>query len=244
VKRNDVPAWSALLLGPAALAADYFLLGLPVVRNGPATYVVLAVLIGVAVWALALRRSAIAILGLIAVLMSTGAHMASRTLLFRLPAHPPRAALGERAAELDLRNEMGEVEILRTLRHSGPLVLVFIRGSWSAFCRAELRGLARQIDKIHNAGAALAVVSGEPVETNRRLVESMDLPFHILSDPELKVTRQYVGVFAGSGPGGKDTAHPGTVVIDSHGRIKWISENHHLRYRTSPAEIAAQVRKQ
>jgi peroxiredoxin len=75
------------------------------------------------------------------------------------------------------------------------------------------------------------------------MAESMKLPFPVLSDPDLAVTKLYAGVHPKAGPGGSDQARPTTVIVGKDGAVKWVNQYDEVRSRPDPAELAAVLRK-
>ena len=71
----------------------------------------------------------------------------------------------------------------------------------------------------------------------------MGLPFPLLSDPDLEVTRKY-GLVHARGYLGHDVPRPTTILISKGDRvIRWIHAADHIRNRPTPDEIFEQLRK-
>ena len=70
----------------------------------------------------------------------------------------------------------GELEL-------GPVVLVFYRGDWCAYCNGQLASYARRFEEFEERSAEVAGVSVDPPQNNARMVGKLLLPFPLLSDP-------------------------------------------------------------
>ncbi len=72
----------------------------------------------------------------------------------------------------------------------------------------------------------LLAITSEEREAGTRFKESLELPFPILVDPDLRVIHAY-GVFHENEPKGRSIARPATFVLNSDGLIdyRYIGEN-------------------
>lgn len=86
---------------------------------------------------------------------------------------------------------------------------------------AELRGLGAINDELSNLGVKIVAVSVDPPKQSHRVVERHNLPFPILADEQLTLTRSLGLLHASAGPDGSDIALPAHVLIDKEGRIRW-----------------------
>ena len=68
------------------------------------------------------------------------------------------------------------------LLRSGPLVVSFNRGHWCNFCRLERLALAEIYPEIKRLGGELISIMPECAEPVRRLRETFDIPFPIVTD--------------------------------------------------------------
>ena len=65
---------------------------------------------------------------------------------------------------------------------AGPLVVSFNRGHWCAFCQLELLALAEIYPEVKRLGGELISIMPDRAESVRRLRETLDIPFRILTD--------------------------------------------------------------
>jgi peroxiredoxin len=86
-------------------------------------------------------------------------------------------------------------------------------------------------------GAAVAVVSVDPLDVSRKLVEDMKLPYPILRDADLAVSRRYAGLHPKGGPGETDIPRPTTLIIGKDGKVRSISQYSDARTRPDPEDL-------
>lgn len=82
-------------------------------------------------------------------------------------------------------------------------------------CREQLGKLPPRIQELTAEGAAVLGVSRDLPHDAARLTQELGLPFPILSDVYLEVSRAY-----GMKGEGMEMAELGYVIIDKHGRIR------------------------
>jgi peroxiredoxin len=92
-------------------------------------------------------------------------------------------AVGDRFPAFMLPDEQGEPFELRSELASGPLMLVFYRGDWWAYCNGQLVSFARDYEEFEERKVRIAGISIDPPSRNAAMVDKLDLPFHLLSDP-------------------------------------------------------------
>lgn len=102
-------------------------------------------------------------------------------------------------------------------------------------CRAELRGLAKRNDDFARAGARIVSITADTSDAARSLADK--LPFPVLPDPDLEVTRQYTAVHTQGGPRGTDVARPTTVVVGMDGRVRAVTMYDDIRLRPDPEDL-------
>jgi peroxiredoxin len=76
------------------------------------------------------------------------------------------------------------------LRH-GPLVMVFFRGRWCAYCNAQLAALQQVHSRIAAAGASLVAISPQTQKHSYMTRDMHRLRFPVLSDSGNQVARQF-----------------------------------------------------
>lgn len=153
---------------------------------------------------------------------------------------PPQTGLvvGDAVPDLRLLDEAGVEVSLKALSEQTTLV-IFFRGDWCIFCRAELAELQSNLPLFEAAGARIVGISIDPVKRNRRLVKKLGLGFRLLSDPDLKAINRF-GVRHGKGRRDLPMSLPAAFLL-SKGRVAWghIADNY--RVRTSPSELLERI---
>jgi peroxiredoxin Q/BCP len=94
------------------------------------------------------------------------------------------------------------------------VVLAFYPANFTKGCTAELQTFADQYDTLFGSDVVVLGVSSDSLKSHKRFAASLDLPFRLLSDPDLKVARKY----ASNGDG---RAKRTVFVIGPDGRIKY-----------------------
>ena len=95
------------------------------------------------------------------------------------------------------------------------VVLAFYPADFTKGCTAELQTFADQYDTLFGEDVVVLGISSDSLESHKRFAASLDLPFRLLSDPDLKVARKY----ASNGDGGR--AKRTVFVIGPDGRVKY-----------------------
>lgn len=213
---------------PAYLVLDHFRL-LPVaLKDRPWPQVVLGlVMIGVII-ALARRstdrgerRVAIsaAVLGTISIGSLSGAASAAYSL--------PRSELpiGRRLPDLPLIDEAGRPVSLASFR-GNPLVLIFYRGAFCAYCRKELVRLSEQAPPFMAHGVRIVAISADPPDVAHELKSTLGIAFRLLTDEDQRLAVDICGV----------NAHC-EVIADEGGIVRWVGLNDNWRTKLRPDVI-------
>ncbi|HJR50813.1 MAG TPA: peroxiredoxin [Gemmatimonadales bacterium] len=95
------------------------------------------------------------------------------------------------------------------------VVLAFYPADFTKGCTAELQTFADQYDTLFGSDVVVLGVSSDSLESHKRFAASLDLPFRLLSDPDLKVARNY----ASNGDAGR--AKRTVFVIGPDGRVRY-----------------------
>ena len=95
------------------------------------------------------------------------------------------------------------------------VVLAFYPADFTKGCTAELQTFADQYDTLFGEDVVVLGISSDSLESHKRFAASLDLPFRLLSDPDLKVARKY----ASNGDGGR--AKRTVFVIGPDGKVKY-----------------------
>jgi len=149
----------------------------------------------------------------------------------------PSVAVGDRAPDFMLKDQEGRDVRLSDLTDQGRVVLIFFRGKYCLACRAALRGLLPKLEDFKNSRVTVVAVGPmTPAEA-----KAFDLPFPVLSDPDLEATKKY-GLVHEKGLLNKDVPRPTTMLIDKERKIRWLRAETSLRIRPDPEEVFEQLK--
>ncbi|MGV3664558.1 MAG: peroxiredoxin family protein [Leptospira bouyouniensis] len=97
----------------------------------------------------------------------------------------------------------------------GPLLLVFIRGTWCPFCQIHLKNLSEWATSLNEKEGNVIVVSTEPIHVLKSWLNINPMNFIFASDSTLELS-QYFGVRIQP----NDFAQAATFLIDSNFTIR------------------------
>jgi peroxiredoxin len=104
--------------------------------------------------------------------------------------------VGDRAPDIRLRDQHGEIFDVATLRAKGPVVVTFYRGGWCPFCNLELKAYQAVLPRVAAAGASIVAISPEKPDDTVSTAEKNALSFPILSDVGQAVGKAFGVVYA------------------------------------------------
>ena len=141
------------------------------------------------------------------------------------------------------------------LFRSGPLVLVFYRGRWCAYCNAQLGALQEIHPKLAEAGASLIAISPQTQKHSYMTRDMHKLRFPVLSDQGNQVARKFGLVYRLSpemqtiyesimtklpgynGDQSWELPLAATYIVQSDGKLSWSRIDADWRRRPEPEEI-------
>jgi peroxiredoxin len=126
-------------------------------------------------------------------------------------------SVGEKVPYFELPDQQGYPWSLSGELEVGPVVLVFYRGDWCAYCNGQLASYARRFAEFERRGARVAGVSVDPPDDNARLVGKLRLPFPLLSDPRGELLRRLRLWDERAG-----VAKPSVLVLDRSGEVRYL----------------------
>lgn len=99
--------------------------------------------------------------------------------------------VGDQAPSFELYDGDGMMWRSEDFLRSGPLVIVFYRGRWCAYCNTQLAALQQVHEQIATAGASLVAISPQ-TQKHTYLTRDMHLlRFPVLSDPGNETARKF-----------------------------------------------------
>ena len=147
--------------------------------------------------------------------------------------------IGDKAPDFTLADSNGTQVSLADFA-GRRVVLYFYPKDNTPGCTRQACAFARNYDEFARRGIAVIGVSRDSVESHRKFAEKYDLPFVLLSDPELKVIQAY-GVWQEKKLYGKVSMGVvrTTFIIDGEGRIAAIMPK--VKPDTNASEILAMM---
>ena len=172
---------------------------------------------------------------------------AAATLTFSVGAAAQTPAVGGRAPDFTLNTPMGVAVHLADETRKGTVVLVLLRGYPGYQCPY----CVRQVHDFADHAAAfearktevLFVYPGPPADLDGHakefLAKQSGLPANIklVIDPDYSMTNQYG--LRWDAP--RETAYPGTFILDAHGTVRFEKISHEHGDRTSAEDILQQL---
>jgi peroxiredoxin len=98
---------------------------------------------------------------------------------------------GDKAPDFQLSDGDGMRWSSAHMLRRGPLVVVFYRGRWCAYCNAQLVALQQMHAQIATAGASLVAISPQTEKHSYMTRDMHQLRFPVLSDPGNEVARKF-----------------------------------------------------
>lgn len=165
-------------------------------------------------------------------------------------------AVGERAPEVSAVDAFETTEVaLADLWSAGDVLVVFYRGGWCPFCNHQLHTLTEAYEEFQRRGVTLVAISVDEPESGARTRASWEIPFPVLSDPDLVAHRAFrvleplddamverllghgMDVEASSGRTHHTIAVPALFLVDQEGVVRWSHADRDYRTRPSPQQI-------
>lgn len=138
---------------------------------------------------------------------------------------------GDKAPNFKVQDQDGNIIELKSLRGK-KVVLFFYPADNTPTCTVEACNLRDHYADLQGAGYEVYGISPDPVQSHKKFIAKQNLPYRLLSDPDLKVAKAY-GVWAEKQMFGRK--YMGilrtTFIIDPKGKIdqvftKVISKDH------------------
>ncbi len=171
-------------------------------------------------------------------------------------------AVGQVAPNFKADNYKGQPVALADYVKQGPAVLLFYRGGWCRYCRAQMQAYQEQLPAFTALGVSVVAVSVDTVPAAARFVEENNLGFEVVSDSSALTLDLYkvryqvpleladlykekygIDLEQASGRTDRIIAVPATYVIDQQGKILYAYVNEDYRVRPAPEDIIEFIRK-
>jgi peroxiredoxin len=148
---------------------------------------------------------------------------------------------------------------LENMLRSGPLVILFYRGRWCAYCNTQLAAMQAIHQQLALAGASLIAISPQTQKHTYMTRDMHKLRFPVLSDEGNVVAKQFGLVYRLSpelqavyesimtklpgynGDQSWELPFAATYIVQPDGKISWVRIDADWRHRPEPEEILQQV---
>jgi peroxiredoxin len=163
--------------------------------------------------------------------------------------------VGDQAPVFELPDGDGMLWRSENLLRSGPLVIVFYRGRWCAYCNAQLSALQEIYPKLAEAGASLVAISPQTQKHSYMTRDMHKLRFPVLSDQGNQVARKFGLVYRLSremqamyesimtklpgynGDQSWELPFAAAYIVQSDGKISWSRLDADWRHRPEPEDM-------
>lgn len=168
---------------------------------------------------------------------------------------------GEKAPSFELPDGDGNLWRSEDMLRSGPLVIIFYRGRWCAYCNAQLVELQKIHKLIAGSGASLVAISPQTQKHSYMTRDMHKLRFPVLSDagnlvarrfglvyrlsPELQAMYEsiYTRLPGYNGDQSWELPMPATYIVRPDGIITYAGVDTDWRRRPEPEEILPELPK-
>lgn len=166
---------------------------------------------------------------------------------------------GDRAPTFEIPDGDGMLWPSTDLLRNGPLVVVFYRGRWCAYCNAQLAALQQIHARIAAAGASLVAISPQTQKHSYMTRDMHRLRFPVLSDAGNRIAQQfglvyrvppelqamYESIFTRlpgyNGDANWELPLAATYIVGLNAVISYRRVNEDWRQRAEPEEILSQL---
>lgn len=167
--------------------------------------------------------------------------------------------VGSSAADGTLKDAGGKSVQLSDYWKRGWILVVFYRGGWCPFCNFQIRELTRAKPEFDERGVTPVLLSVDRVSEAAKTSAAYDIPYPVLSDPELGVHRGFrvlqqvddatlakyrefgIDLEASSGQKHHTIAIPSLFLIDKTGVVRFAHADRDYKVRPSTAQILAAI---
>jgi len=163
------------------------------------------------------------------------------TSVSKLGCHENNLGLkaGESVPEFETHTYDGKSITLGSLLQNGVLMMIFYRGGWCPFCNYQVRQITQAYAKFQQRNVTPVLISVDKTEGAALLQKSYQIPFPVLSDPELAAHNAFntviqvddahyekyknygIDLEAWSGTGHHKIAAPGIFLVSKDGEVLW-----------------------
>lgn len=139
--------------------------------------------------------------------------------------------VGEPAPAFSLPDSKGNAVALQDFQNKAPVMLLFYRGEWCAYCMDQLDNYQALLPELEKYDIQLLAISSDPVASLKNTQRRFGQNYIFLSDMDLKTTKKY-GIGNTS-----NLPHPALFLIDKKGILKWYYASTDFRVRPTADQV-------
>jgi peroxiredoxin len=180
----------------------------------------------------------------------------------RLGTLPPGmgVAVGQPAPDFTAADLNGSPASLSAIRQQrGAVLLAFYRGGWCPYCNFEIRELTKAFPQFKQKGVTPIAISVDKVDEAARTGATYEIPFPVLSDPDLHAHEAFrviheaspeevsrlkgfgIDIERSSGRAHHRFAVPAYFLIDSQGVIRWAHADPEYKVRPTVPQLLSAI---
>lgn len=145
--------------------------------------------------------------------------------------------VGAEAPDFTLQDTNGGTYTLSESIKKNPVVLVFYRGDWCAWCQLQTAQLAKVYNEFIEAGVEIWAISPQDRERNQAFQDKRKIQYPILEDNNQDIIRTWGLINELDESAQYDIPYPTTYIIDRNGRVHWRRLGRNAEDRPTPTEI-------
>ncbi|MBB5212107.1 peroxiredoxin-like family protein [Microbulbifer hydrolyticus] len=163
---------------------------------------------------------------------------------------------GDTPADFSVMNHKGkDVSLAALLKSNAPILVVFYRGGWCPYCNVQIRQLAEAWPEFEKRGVTPVLISVDKPDASAMAKATYEIPFPVLSDPELKAHEAFDVVVEiddataekyktygivledWSGKDHHKIAAPGIFLVGADGGVEWAHVSRDYKTRPSVEQL-------
>ncbi|WP_428820612.1 peroxiredoxin-like family protein [Microbulbifer sp. MCCC 1A16149] len=164
--------------------------------------------------------------------------------------------VGDNPTDFTVLTHKGEKVSLSELTKShAPILVVFYRGGWCPYCNVQIRQLAEAWPEFEKRGITPVLISVDKPDASAMAKATYEIPFPVLSDPELKAHEAFDVVVEiddataekyktygivledWSGKDHHKIAAPGIFLLDASDTVQWAHVSKDYKTRPSVTQL-------
>ncbi len=167
--------------------------------------------------------------------------------------------VGDTIPDFTVKAHNGDIVDKDVLLQEAPLLVIFYRGGWCPYCNAQIRQLTTAYPEFKQRNVYPVLISVDEVDGATLASKTYDIPFAVLSDPNLSALtafnvimsvdaetyKQYqdygIDLEKWSGQNHHKIAVSSAFLIDKAGIVRWAHTSKDYKTRPSPKQLLAVI---